>query len=92
MAETLAAIRRLTVNGVPPSIQTLADACGIRSRGSFPQMLERMRDRALIIWEPNKAHTLRIVDQGPDYETMPTAQLMRLNRRIEAVLADRCAA
>lgn len=89
MAETLAAIRRLTVNGPPPSMQTLAEACGCRSRGSFYQRLERMRSRGLITWEPNKAHTLQIVDQAPNYDAMPTSELLAISRRVEAVLANR---
>ncbi|MDO8800066.1 hypothetical protein [Phenylobacterium sp.] len=92
MAETLAAIRRLTVDGVPPSMQSLAEACGYRSRGSFHQTLERMRSRGLITWERGKAHSLQIVDAEPDYEAMPTESLMRIHRRIEAVLANRGAA
>lgn len=52
MAETLAAIRKLTVDGVPPSVEKLALACGRRSRGSFHAHLKLMRERGLIVWTP----------------------------------------
>lgn len=89
MAETLAAIRRLTRNGVPPTQQEVAEACGYRSRGSFHQTLQRMRSRGLITWAQGKARSLQIVDQTPDYDAMPTSELLAISGRVEAVLANR---
>lgn len=89
MAETLVAIRRLTVDGVPPSLDELARELGRVSRGSLHSLLASMRDRGLIRWADRRARSLQIVDPDPDYETLPTEMLMRIHRRIEAVLANR---
>lgn len=58
----LDSIRRLTVDGVPPSIDELAEDLGCRSRGTIHGLLVRMRERGLIDWTDRSARSLRILD------------------------------
>lgn len=62
MAKVLEAIRRLTVDGAPPSVTELACDLGYRSRSGLHNLLVEMQGRGLIDWEPGRARTLRILE------------------------------
>lgn len=90
MAECLDAIRRLTKNDVPPSYDELCAELRV-SRNPLHAMLTRMKERGLVTWEPAQARTLRIVCKPDDYDNLPTDTLLRMKRRIDAVLCNRAA-
>lgn len=89
-AEMLAAIRRLTVDGVPPSLEALGSAVGLQSRGNVHGLLARMRARGLVAWEPGRARTIRIVeDTWSGLDRLSTAELTALRIRIDVLLTER---
>lgn len=89
MAETLAAIRRLTVDGISPTLRELQVELGLANVSGVHRALSRLKQRGLVSWEPNLSRSLQIVDQAPNYDAMPTSELLAISRQVEAVLANR---
>jgi repressor LexA len=44
-----------------PSVRDIMAAIGLKSSGGTMNMLNRMRDRGLITWQPGRANTIQIV-------------------------------
>lgn len=91
MAACLAAIEKLTRSGVPPSWSQLGRELNL-SQSNVHVLLERMKVRGLVDWEPRRGHSLRILNQDPDFASMTTPALLRMFGRINAILCDRSAA
>lgn len=62
MAECLAAIRRLSVDGVAPSISELQTALGM-GRAQVHDTLSELKDRGAITWTPRARRSLRIIER-----------------------------
>lgn len=63
MAECLAAIRRLTKDGVSPSISELQAELGDAARGSLHATLCELKDRGAIDWTPKARRSLVIIER-----------------------------
>lgn len=60
-ARCLEAIRRLTVNGVPPSLEELRLDLGLATVSGVHRFLRLLRERGVVDWSPMRARTLHIV-------------------------------
>ncbi len=60
MARCLTAIRKLTIDGVPPSIAELRAELGYASKGTVCTLLQEMKARGLVDFERGRSRTLRI--------------------------------
>lgn len=65
LAACVAAIKRLTVDSVPPSLPELAEALGYRSASAVHRQLVELRDRGVVTWEPQKSRSLRLLAHRP---------------------------
>ncbi len=74
-ANCLAAIKRLTVDGVPPTLAELTVAMDCNSKSGVHRILSALRARGAVDWVPRRARSIRIL--GDDY---------RLERVISAVV------
>lgn len=89
-AEALDAIRRLTTAaGVPPSYAQLRAELGLRGQGAVQNLITRMADRGLITFAPNRARSIRIVEDGDGLEVRSTADLVSMRDRINSILRGR---
>lgn len=89
-AEILAAITRLTIDGVPPSLDELAAATGFVAKSGVQQALVRMGDAGLVSWAPGRARSLVVtVDDWVVLENMASADLQALRIRVDVILAER---
>lgn len=88
-ARCLDAIRRLTVDGVPPTVAEIQADLGTVSRGTTHNILVRLRERGMVTWLPRQSRSIQIVDATPDLEAMSSGQLDRLIERAQAILAAR---
>jgi SOS-response transcriptional repressor LexA len=92
-ADLIAAIRRLTIDGVPPSIGELCGALGLKGRGNVHNLLTSLRRRGLVEWQPFKARSIRLIeDAWAHLDTMSDAELEALRIRIGIVQEDRARA
>ena len=91
MAEILAVIERLTADGVPPSWSEIGREINL-APSNVHGILLRMKERGLVDWSPRRARSLRVIDPAVDYSALPTETLLRIHRRVAAVLANRSAA
>lgn len=87
--KALEAIRRLTVNAVPPSYTELGLALGVASRGQINRMLRQMRDRGLVDFEDGRARSLRIVGELSAMRDRSTAELLKIRENIDRILISR---
>jgi repressor LexA len=89
----LRAIRDLTADGVPPSLDELARAVGLLGRGAIHGHLIALRDRGLIAWEPRRARSIRVLDPMPVtrelLDQLSDEQLRRVASWAHAILAGR---
>jgi SOS-response transcriptional repressor LexA len=76
-AECLDAIRRLTVDGVPPNHRQLQVELDLHSMSSITRLLNELRERGHITWRPGVARSLVIT--GPDADAYTLAALNRLD-------------
>lgn len=91
-ADTLAAIRRLSHDGVGPTITELQAALGRSGRGTLHTRLRVMRADGLIAWEPRRPRSIVILaDQISDavLTKLSTKALKDLAHRVYEALADR---
>lgn len=76
--EVLDAIRALTVEGVAPTYDEIAERVGMRSRGHVSAQLVILRNKGRIAFE-HKARSIRIIEDGqpaePEIETASPARL-----------------
>ncbi len=90
MNQTLAAIRRLTVRGVPPTYNELARELGIASRSGAHRRLMALRLAGLVDWVPGRRGSLRIIeDPWADLSKLSTTELQTLNVRCRVLLEER---
>lgn len=54
-----------------PSVPELADALGVRSTYTVTTLLESLRRRGLVAWEPTKSRTLIAVDPDGAFRFPP---------------------
>jgi SOS-response transcriptional repressor LexA len=93
--QALEAIRKLTIEGVPPSIAELAGELGYAHRAAVHGLLCELRDRGLITWVPKAARSIRIVEPAlrrEDLERYDDEALRRIASWAHAILAQRGAA
>ena len=91
-AQCLAAIRRLTVDGVPPTWDDLRVDLGLASKSGVHHLLVGLRDRGLIAWTGRVGHSLVILEDAVSDDTLkalPTEALQTLIERIYLILGDR---
>lgn len=62
MAECLAAIRKLTVDGVPPTYAQIGEAIGLRSKSGVNRLLDGMRARGMVDFG-HRARSIRIIER-----------------------------
>lgn len=91
MRACLDAIQRLTRDGMPPSYDELAQALGKTSNGALASLLTRLRERGYVDWMPGHARSLTLVHDGHDLNRFPTDELLKIKRRVDAILSDRSA-
>lgn len=65
----LRAIEELTVNGVSPSYQQIADHIGVSSKGRVCRMIDDLVARGRVVRVPHRQRCLRIA--GGDGEAVP---------------------
>lgn len=92
-AAIIGSIKRLSVAGSPPSYRQVMRDIGVTNLGSFHGMLKVMKERGLIDFEPRRARTLRVCGEGgvsiDTLATLPSGDLLALQRRIRFVLRER---
>lgn len=74
----LRAIKDLSADGVSPSYDELAARCGLTGRGQVSALLNILRRKGRVTWEPNRARTIQVVD---DSFTQVAADLSPLRLR-----------
>ena len=93
MSRTLDAIKKLTNGDVAPSFQEIGDYIGVRSKGNVHRLVNCLKDRGYVTYEPERPRSIRIVNpaapDGVKLVDMATADLHALKRQIEMVLAAR---
>jgi SOS-response transcriptional repressor LexA len=90
--KTLEAIRRLSADGVSPSLTEIAAAVGVSSRGRVHAILSRLRDQGIVDWWPGRQRSITIVSEGPTKDQMSrwsSAELSRVRTEAYAILSDR---
>ena len=50
------------IHGVAPSYETIALGLGMKSRSNIHRMVKRMEEEGLLIREPRRFYSLRVVD------------------------------
>lgn len=90
MRACLDAILRLTRDGMPPSYEELALALGA-SKGGVARLLTQLKERGYVDWSPGCARSLTLVHDGHDLSSFPTDELLKIKRRVDAILANRSA-
>lgn len=90
-AAALDAIRRLTVNGVPPSYDELAAELGLSGRSQVHYTLHRLKERGLVDFEYGRTRSLRVVERVTlaDLSALSASDLVALRDRVDAELAAR---
>lgn len=63
-ADCLAAIGRLTVDGVPPSFNELADDLGLKSKSGIHRLLSGLQARGRLTWRPHAARSIYLLEEG----------------------------
>jgi SOS-response transcriptional repressor LexA len=92
LAACVAAIKRLTVNAVPPSLPELAEALGYRSASAVHRLLVELRDRGVVTWEPQRSRSLRLLAEAPSAEEIgrySDCDLISLAHAVDAELLAR---
>lgn len=84
----LAAIQRLTVDGVAPSYAELADELNMVV-SSVHRVLHSLRERGLIEMMPNRARTVRVIGAMEGLEQQSDEDLRALRRNIDLILMGR---
>lgn len=93
MNRTLAALRKLTVDGVPPTYDQVARELGIVSRSGVHARLTALREAGLVRWEPSRQGSLRITDDPwSDLAKLSTSDLKALSVRIDVLIEERARA
>lgn len=79
LQSVLNAVRDLTVDGVSPSYQEIAEHIGVSSKGRVCRMVDDLVDRGMIVRTPGKQRCLRL--------TTADAEAVPFDRMADAVCA-----
>lgn len=74
MAACVAAIRKLTAEGVPPSYDELAAEMGLAAKSNIHRIVRSLHKRGLLEFDPGHQRSLRLVE-----EDLSPARLERLS-------------
>lgn len=90
----LAAIIRLTADGVSPSYAELAEEIGAASKSTIGRLLRGLRDEGLIRFQPARTRSIVVLADNPAYTQavihgLPTPALLRLAESAVAELEQR---
>lgn len=91
MRECLDAIKRLTVDGVPPSYKMLGEALNIPSQNSVHRLVHELKDRGYITLKPGCARSLAVVCENAEampFDRMAKSVAMLINNRKHLTTAD----
>lgn len=89
MRECLDAIRRLTVDGVPPSYEELAAELGIASKSNVTRLIHQLRRDGFVTFNAHRARSVEIVGDADHLDTLSTDALIAIERRIRTILLNR---
>lgn len=90
--QTLDVLRRLTVDGCSPTLETLAIELGVSHRSRVHVLLSNLRAQGVIDWTPRHRNSIRILREGPTREQMArwsSAELKRVKEDAYAILDAR---
>lgn len=88
-ARTLAAVKRLTLDGVPPSYDEIRPDLGLQSNSGVLRLLRGLKERGVVDFIPHRARTVRLVGELDGLEQRSTADLVSLRRNIDLILKGR---
>jgi len=89
MRQCLDAIRRLTVDGVPPSYSELRDELGMATVSNVHRLIWALKRDGLVTFQPRVARSLQIVADADRLHTLSTDALVAIERRIRTILMNR---
>lgn len=93
MAQCLAVIRDLTVDGVPPSYTQIQIALGLASKSGVHSLLSQLRERGKLDWDHARPRSIRLVeDDWARLDRLSDTDLRTLRVRIDVLLDERTAA
>lgn len=92
MAACVAAIRKLTADGVPPSYDAIRVEMGLRSKSNVHRLLTCLKERGIVDWRDGQAHSLSLVEDAfstERLERLGTYELLNVAARIAGIVAHR---
>lgn len=94
MAQCVAAIRKLSADGVAPSITELQAELRVTNRGQVHALLCDLKDRGAIDWTPKARRSLRIIERPSiaDLAKLDDGLLRDVRRDIDDLLYRRSVA
>ena len=86
-AECLAAIKRLTANGIPPSYEQIMREMGLTSKSPVHRLVHALKERGVLAVTPNRARTIAVRDEHAEaipFDAMAdaVAELMARGKRV----------
>lgn len=69
-AQVLDVIRRYTAQGAPPSLDEISCEMGWKSRSNAHRVVAALRSEGVVTWDAHRAHSLRILADGPPRAAM----------------------
>lgn len=91
-ADCLDAIRRLTLDGTPPSFNELAADLGLKSKSGIHRLLSGLQARGFITWRPHSARSIQLLadEVSPArLNRLPSVELRTALAHIAGILAHR---
>ena len=91
-ADCLRAIRDLTFDGVPPTLEELRVHLGLSSKGGVHALLVELRDRGAVQWRPRSPRSLVVTEDQVSAAALlglPSDTLRITAARIAGILAQR---
>ena len=88
-AKTMAAVRRLTHDGVSPSYDEIRREIGLASNAGVVRLLRGLKERGAIDFIPNRARSVRIVGELEGLDQRSSEDLRALRRNIDLILKGR---
>lgn len=79
-AACLAAIRRLTLEGVSPSLEELRQALRFSSKGQVHRVLTELLERGRVTWIQGRARSIVIIEEEFDAERIARMSVAELQR------------
>lgn len=94
-AQVLDVIRRYTAQGSPPSLDEICREMGWKAKSAAHRAVTLLKREGVVDWEPRRAHSLRIISDGPSRATIEQwsdDELQRVHMVIRAVREARVVA